>query len=492
MAGPWEDYQPKEAASAGPWSDYAPAKPVAEKSSWLDDVKGGLASAPISAYLGIKQAFGGLDSIEQNILEQNKQAAKKAPASAFAGNVAMMVPSMFIPGANTVAGAGVIGAVNGLVQPVEGEQTLGNIAQGKAVNTGIGGALGAGGQAVANKVGGWVMDRLSSETQDAARRQSLNSMKDATLAEGRSAGYVVPPSEINPTFLSNRLESLGGKAAIKQEAALRNQSTTNDLARKAMGIADDQPISVSALEAIRKNSGKAYEDVSSLSGIAKQDLEALKLSRNEAQGWFNAYNRSASPLDLAKAKAARDMSDQLEESLRNEAVSAGRNDLLPSLVEARKQIAKSYTVQRALNPATGDVSAPILGRMYGKGKPLSDGLDTIGAFNQAFPKFTGVGVSTPAAGVSKAEMLSGGLLGIAGSAATGSPLGLLAAGLPLLSHPARSMALSGALQKAPEYAAGALSKLGGRVMTPELAGVYLRSIGVAATPELTSAMLSAQ
>lgn len=472
-----DDDQPKQAAS---------------KSSWLDDVKGGIASAPIGAYLGIKQAFGGLNRVEQNILEQNKDAARKAPVSSFAGNVAMMIPSMFVPGANTVTGAATIGALNGLVQPVDGDQTFSNIASGKAMNTGIGGALGAGGQMVANKVGGWAADKLAGQTQDAIRRQSLNSIKDGVLADGRAAGYVVPPSEVNPTFLGNRLESLGGKAAIKQEAALRNQAITNDLARKAMGIADDQPISVGALEGIRRNSGKAYQEVADLSGIAKQDLEALKIARNEAQGWFNAYNRSASPLDLAKAKAARDLSDQLEESLRNEAVAAGRNDLLPALVDARKQIAKSYTVQRALNPATGDVSAPVLGRLYDKGKPLSDGLETIGAFNKAFPKFTGTGTTTPAAGVSKAEMLSSGLLGIFGSVATGSPIGLLAAGLPLLSHPARSMALSGALQKAPEYTAGALAKLGGKVLTPELAGIYLRSIGVAATPELTEAMLSAQ
>ena len=495
MSGPWEDYAPKQ-ASGSPWLDYKESEtrvaPAVAKSSWFDEVKGGLASAPIGAYLGVKQMFGGLDSTEQNILAQNKEAARKAPVSAFAGNVLSMVPSMFIPGANTITGAGAIGALNGLVQPVEGDQTLGNIAAGKALNTGIGGALGAGGQVVGNKVGGWVSGRLAGQTQEAAKRQSLNSIKDGVLADGRAAGYIVPPSEINPTFWGNRLESLGGKAAIKQEAALRNQTTTNELARKAMGIADDQPLSIGALEGIRKTSGKAYEDVANLSGIAKQDLEALKISRNEAQGWFNAYNRSASPLDLAKAKAAREMSDQLEGSLRNEATAAGRNDLLPSLVDARKQIAKSYTVQRALNPATGDISAPVLGRMFEKNKPLSDGLETIGAFNKAFPKFTGVGTTTPAAGVSKAEMLSGGLLGLAGSAATGSPLGLLAAGLPLLSHPARSMALSGALQKAPQYTAGALAKLGGKALTPELAGAYLRSIGVVATPELTSAMLSAQ
>lgn len=490
MAGQWTI---EDAPAAGKWViDEEPAANPVNQESWFDRQKGGLAAGPINAYLGAKQFFGGLSDIEKNVLQQNKEAADKAPVSNLVGNIGMTIPALFVPGANTLAGAGVVGAVNGLLQPVDGDQSASNILQGKAANTVIGGALGSGGQLLGNKAGGWIADRLTNKTAEAAKRQSLNAIKDSVLADGRAAGYVVPPSEVKPTFIGNRLESLGGKAAIKQEAALRNQATTNALARKAMGIADDQPISVSSLESIRKNSGMAYQDVADLSGIAKQDLEALKLSRNEAQGWFNAYNRSASPLDLAKAKAAREISDQLEESLRNEAVAAGRNDLLPSLIDARKQIAKSYTVQRALNPATGDISAPVLGRLYGKGKPLSDGLDTIGAFNQAFPKFTGAGPSTPAAGVSKAEMLSGGLLGIAGSAATGSPMGLLAAGLPLLSHPARAIALSGALQKAPQYTAGAIARFSGKALTPELASIYLRSIGVAVTPELTSAMLSAQ
>lgn len=460
---------------------------------WTEAARG-LATAPINAYLGVKQLLGGLDPIEQNILKQNKGAEKNAPFSSFVSNAATLVPSMFIPGANTVAGAGLVGAASGFMQPVDGDQTLGNIAAGKATNTAIGGVLGAGGQFVGNKIGNWFAGNLAQQEAEAAKQQALKAMRDSALRQGREAGYVVPPSEVTPSFLTNRLESLGGKAAIKQESAIRNQDVTNRLAREALGLPDDAPISIGSLEGLRKNAGKSYADVASLSDDAKVSLEALKQARNDSQAWFKAYNRSASPDDLAKAKAARDLADQLEEKLRNVATTAGRDDLLPSLVKARKDIAKTYTVERALNSATGDVSAPVIGRLYDKGgnKYLSDGLDTIGMFNTAFPKFTGNGWSTPAPGISKVEAVVGGLLGAGGAAATGSPAGLLAAGLPLLSHPARALALSPALQKAPEYAAGALAKLGGKALTPELAAAYLRSIGVAATPQLTTAMLSAQ
>ena len=43
-------------------------------------------------------------------------------AGNIAGNVAMALPAMFVPGANTVLGAGAIGGLLGLAQPAEGGQ----------------------------------------------------------------------------------------------------------------------------------------------------------------------------------------------------------------------------------------------------------------------------------------------------------------------------------------------------------------------------------
>lgn len=451
--------------------------------SWFERQKAGLATAPINAYLGIKQKFGGLDSIEENILAQNKAAEKAAPGASLLSNVGLAVPAMFLPGANTIAGAGVVGAVQGLTQPVEGEQSFSNIATGTLANTAVGGALGTAGQYGANKVAGMFANRLTQQTADAASEKARNALRDTALAEGRAAGYVVPNSEVAPSFLGNRLESLGGKAAIKQEAAARNQQVTNALTRQALGLPDDTPISQGVLDNLRKTAGKTYQEVSALSPQAQADLEALKVARNEATGWFTAYNRSARPDDLAKAKAARQTADQLEAALEGHALSFGKQDLIPALRDARKQIAKTYTVERALNKSTGDISAPVIGRMFDKGKPLSDGLDTVGRFNQAFPKFTGAGASTPAAGVSKSEMLAGAMLGGVGVAGTGSPEGALAAALPLLSHPARAAALSSVLRKTPKYQPGLLTR-GGAMLPEEVYGLLGRSGGAYFTPGL--------
>jgi len=82
-------------------------------------------------------------------------------------------------------------------------------------------------------------------------------------------------------------------------------------------------------------------------------LEQLKQARNDAQGWYDAAKRSASPDDLKKARAAEAEATMLENRLEQKAIASGNNELLPRLRESRREIAKSYDVEKALNVATG-------------------------------------------------------------------------------------------------------------------------------------------
>lgn len=370
----------------------------------------------------------------------------------FIGNLALYSPFSLIRGANTIVGAGLTGAAVGALQPVGEEDS-------RLENAAIGVGLGALSQYGGNKLVSTLKTRATNKAADLASQQSKNSVRDATLKEAQDAGYKVPRSLYDPSFASNRLESIAGKAATKQQAAAGNQDVTNTLAKKALGLPDDSALSISTLEGIRKTASKPYQEIAAMSPQAKLDLEALKQARNDSQGWFNAYNRSASPADLVKAKEFRTTAEQLEQALEAHATAANRPDLLPALAKARKAIAQTYTVQRALNDATGDVSAPVIGRMFDKGKPLSGGLDTIGKFRAAFPQVSQAGAKVPAAGVSKLEAFAGALLGTGGAAITGSPMGAAAALLPLTSHPARALALSKALQKVPNYSPGVTNKL---------------------------------
>ena len=404
---------------------------------WLDRGLAGAGKAMTDLGRGAGQMVGAVS--RQDIAESRKLDAPLMDTTAgkvgnVAGNVAMLAPTALIPGANTVAGAGTIGAVTGLLNPSESTQET-------LTNVGLGGAAGAGGQMAANKIAGALTSKLGASDKAAALANALNQTKAETLKVGQAAGYVVPPSAVNPSWVNKRLESIAGKAAIGQDAAVRNQATTTGLAGKAVGLADDVPMSEQALDAVRKTAGGPYKETAALSKIAEADLEALKAARFDANAQFKFYNRTGDPAVLAKAKEARELSNMLEDSLKSEASAAGKHDLVKQLVEARKQIAKTHTVGRAVNVGDGSVSAPVLGRMLDKGAPLTGELETIAKMQQAFPAYMREGASIPTPGVSKSEALSAALLATAGGAA-GGPIGMAAGALPLLSGPARSLVLS--------------------------------------------------
>lgn len=117
-----------------------------------DQFWAGVGKAPVDLGRGIKQVYGGLadavDPRSQSRVDQyRKEVADSRALDAplmntaagkwgyLTGNVAQMIPTAFIPGANTLAGAGAIGAASGLLQPSTSTgETL--------TNTGIGTALG--------------------------------------------------------------------------------------------------------------------------------------------------------------------------------------------------------------------------------------------------------------------------------------------------------------------------------------------------------------
>lgn len=412
---------------------------------------------------GAKQIIPGLKS-DPTTIQANRVIASEAPISAFAGNLALAAPTAMIPGVNTYTGAAALGGAMGALQPtLEGES--------RALNTGVGVVGGIGGKYLGDKVTGMVAGQRASE----AARQGRNALKDAVLAESKGAGYVLPKSEVAPSFLNNRLESIAGKAALKQDATLRNQEVTNSLGRKLLGLSDDQPISKTAIEKFRTDSAEPYRQVAALDNRAGAALEALKKVRNESQAYWNHYNVSKSPDSLSIAKALDQKSDMLETVIDKIASGKGKPELLDALREGRKKIAQSYQLERATNLTTGDVSAPVLGRILAKGKPMTGDLATAARFNQAFPKFSGVGTGTPAPGVGKTEAIGSAVLGLAGNAAAPG-VGLLAAGLPLMSSPVRSMLLSAPYQNAfvnPSYGPGLIGNTAG-LLSKQLpvAGAY--------------------
>jgi len=327
-----------------------------------------------------------------------------------------------IPGVNTITGGALVGATSGALEPTgTGESRLKNI--------GIGGVAGGALTGLGNKIASSIEQKqLANELL-----KSQNVTRDKTIAETLGAGYKIPPAETNPSFANRTLESFAGKVNTAQSLSADNQDITNKLAKKALNLPDSISLSDEVLKGVRQEAGKAYQQIADLDPHLAQDIEKLKIAKNEANSYYKLYNRSAHPEDLKKAQGLRDQANQIETWLEDAVQNYGQPQLLQNLKDARQQIAKTYEVEHALNSATGNVNARSLAKSFNKDVPLSGELATIGKFGAAFPKYTQPTEQMGTIGVSKAKALASGLLGGLGVAGAG-PMGILAGALPLVTE----------------------------------------------------------
>jgi hypothetical protein len=257
-------------------------------------------------------------------------------------------------------------------------------------------------------------------------------VKNQTLKQSQAAGYVVPPATANPTTLNRAMEGASGKIATAQQAAVRNQAVTNKLAKQAVGLANDAPITPQSLKSLRETAGLVYRDVAGAGEIAadsqylddlgqlgkgvdeitkdfpeanvgaskeisrlvdsllqdkfdsRSALAYLKELRSQASG--NLSGQNYDPAKQALGMAQREAASTLEELIGRHLASQGNADLAQSFQQARRLIAVTHTIENALNESTGNVSAAKLGQQMAKGKPISGELAVAAKFARAFPK----------------------------------------------------------------------------------------------------------
>lgn len=245
-------------------------------------------------------------------------------------------------------------------------------------------------------------------------------VRQVTLASSQKAGYVVPPATTNPSATNKILESIGGKIATAQDAATKNQAVTNTLAKRALGLSDDAPVTKEALSALRAEAGDAYQVLRKVGEVSLDDAATKSLDEvagkftgsklKEALGGGNDIPKIVQAIkdepltgdaavdaisllrdkasvayaagDKGLGKAYRQLSGAIEDLMERNLT----GEALKAFKEARQLIAKSHTVEKALNPSTGNVVATKLASELGKGKPLSGDILTAARFGQAFPK----------------------------------------------------------------------------------------------------------
>jgi hypothetical protein len=316
---------------------------------------------------------------------------------------------------------------------------------------------------------------------------------DAGTVKAKEAGYVVPPTQANPSILNQIAEGVAGKIKTAQTASIKNQEVTNGLVRKALGIAEDAPLNVDSLQKVRKEAGSAYERVRS-AGTVTADEAFGKALDSIAEPYLNAakdFPKAAQTEVLNAIEAVRvksfDASSAIDQIsiLRKDADKAYRNgdtklggtykgianaleeqlgrhleksgaspEMLADFQKAREVIAKSYTVQKHLKP-DGNVDAVGLGRELTR-KPLTGELRTAAEFGEQFPK---AAQKPERVGGVPLSALDVGLAG-ATSAILHNPAGLaLLAGRPLVRSAILSKPYQASMANPPGYGPTALSRL---------------------------------
>lgn len=296
--------------------------------------------------------------------------------------------------------------------------------------------------------------------------------KQATLKTASDLGLKIPRSNVNQSFLTNLGERFGGKQAIEATAQMKNQPQINKIAAKALGVADDAPITPEVLRAVREEAGKAYEAVKQVgtltadkgyaqglrnilrdfsgaskdfpelasqqvkklvNGLSKKQIssegavEMIKSLREQAK---SNLSQNANAGDKLLGKAQRKAAEVIEDLIERNIQPKLGKEVLESYRAARQTIAKTYTLEKALNPSTGNVVVSELTKQAKRGAPLSGELKQLADFGRAFPKLARESTGAPPSG----GLFEPLVYGLTGGAATGGP-GAAAALIPILGKP---------------------------------------------------------
>lgn len=396
-------------------------------------------------------------------LDKPLNATTAGKIGAGVGLGALAAPIALVPGANTYAGAALLGGAAG------GALTEGGLAE-RATGAMFGAAGGTAGKAAGDLLGRGAGALMQRRADGRMAAQVANTQRDAAALAARDAGYVLPPADVKGGFLNEALNGLSGKIKTAQVASSRNQGVTNSLVRKDLGIADDVPLNAETLQAIRQQAGQVYQQIKGAGQIksdpayvqaldtilgkyktAAKDFPSLgktnmhgqpvdeiadlvgglKVKQFDSSSAIDAIgvlretaDKAFRSGDTTLAKASKDAAKAMEDVVERHLQGLGDDALLGAFKSARQTIAKTYTAQKALNAGTGDVSAQVLARELAKGKPLSGGMKTAGQVGQSFPKATQALKEAPKA-VSPLDYAVSGI----SSVSTGNPalLGMMAA-----------------------------------------------------------------
>ena len=487
----------------------AEAPKTPQEASWLDVVR----SAPFKAVAGVadtiynapenlvnlsKMAYGaGATALGRPDLAPNVTAPTNVAQNALTRMGAIAPTENMTPG-QRIVDTGIQAATTGLMNPASGvRNALSNVIKG-----GVAGSVGQSatevtGNPMVGLVAGMVTptmleNRAASVAAASQSAQARNAVRDQTLMQGQQYGLKVTPGSVNPNAKNIAMEQIAGKSRVEQQLSMKNQEVFDSLARKAVGLPENAPLTVPTMKAVRAEEyAKGYAPLAQAGPIQtdttfKQQLvdiagkftgparsfpnampnevkrlvaslrvgqfdaaDGLQMSQTLRDAASGSFRQGNNGLGHAQIAASRAIEDQIERQL-----AASNNpqaaQMLNQFRESRVRMAVSHAVEDAIHVGSGSIDASKLASDLQKGKMLTDELEVAARFANTFKNVSKspANIGTPGSG-----SLFGTGLGSTVGAGVGAMMGnapgavVGAAALPTLSAASRAYLQSGRAQR---------------------------------------------
>lgn len=316
-----------------------------------------------------------------------------------------------------------------------------------------------------------------------AGRRGTRTARQNLAAEAQKKGFVVDPSSVTRSA-SGAGEGFGGKIKTQQQASQANTARAQELVREELGMPSDVPLSADQLAAYRRTQAQAHNTLRSQGDVTfgtpfrralSHATRSLKALEKESPGITKAKDFLARAESLGKKQtmsfdaavdfvqilreradkafnkghnkqgaAWKDTANAIEDAMEAELRRRGDFELVKNFREARKNIAKSYTVQNALDKPTGSTVSPT--KLASSKAPLSGNLEFIAKFASEFPKINRVlNESIPNFSVLDFTVGGSSLGGAITAAASGNAPVAAALLLPFLTQASRPLLRANAL-----------------------------------------------
>lgn len=412
--------------------------------------------------------------MDQSPITTTQVARPDDPASRYIAAAASTVPGV-------LAGGGSVGqTVRALTAAVPGAMASEAVAEHKPFQSeAANNAAATLAQALTTKAAGTL-------TRGPGAPLPQNQVRNDAVLAGQKVGYEFPPATTNPSIGNRTLESIAGKIATQQHAAINNQGVTNEGFREDLNLPRDEGGAVTGpeIQQAKLNAAPGYDalrgagQIQVPTGTAAKLAAALSKSQGAARlspslgadsqlesvagdlqklGSFDAgdgmdtiallrerANTAYQNGEATTGKAYRSLSNTLEDAI-DQHLSSQPNtaDLLQNYRDSRRQFAQIASYEDARNVSSGNIDATKLANALQNNEKLSGrALVAAQAAGQAKKAFTEP-ASSPASHTSALAALIAGMVAaheaLPGKA--GLATGAAMAAVPLTRMGARSYAL---------------------------------------------------